>query len=233
MTTAEGWRPSPKVPGSGQLDERERVLTARVHTVVTVEPGTIMVKPLAAASIPRYLRGEISAGQWGRQPPFNAHTIAGTVARLQDTGNLRIPADFFQAFRLDFPGSPFSPNAPVVHTMEIAAIRPSEYVVAFGAPSMLDPEAQLPPNSQEVRETAYAMIEAAEQAGVDPNSYRMEIAPWPYSGTGLSAAGDLALPLWEKVSGPIPTNARIVEHGGPAGPRPIAVYRGSTLGWQQ
>lgn len=232
MTTTEGWRPSPRVPGSGQLDDRERVLTARVHTMVGIEPGTVMVKALAPGSVPRYLRGEVSAGQWGQAPPFSAHAVAGTVARLQDTGDLRTPGDFCQAFRLDFPGSPFRPDAPVIHLLEFAAVRPAEFTVAFGAPSVPDPEAGLPPNSPEVRETAYAMVEAAAQAGVDPNTYRMEIAPWPYSGTGLSAAGDLALPLWEKDCGPIPRGARIVEHG-PAGPRPIAVYHGSTPGWQQ
>lgn len=221
-----------KVPGSGQLDERERVLTARVHTMVTVEPDTVMVKALVPASVPRYLAGEVSPGEWGRRPPFHAHTVAGTVVRLQDTGNLRTPNDFVLALRLDYPGSPFRPDAPVIHLMEFAAVRPSQFLVAFGAPSVLDPAAGLPANSTEVRETAYAMVAAARQAGVDPNTYRKEIAPWPFSGTGLSAAGGpLTLPEWWKRPGPVPRHAVIVEVG-PAGRRTVATYGGATTGWQ-
>jgi hypothetical protein len=226
------WMPSPRVPGSGRLDERERVLTARVHTVVTVEADTVMVKALVPTAVPRCLAGEVSPGQWGRQAPFHSHTISGTVVRLQDTGNLRAPADYFQAFRLDYPGSPFRPNAPVLHLMEFAAVRPSQFLVAFGAPSVLDPSVRLAGNSREVRETAYAMVAAAEVAGVDPNTYRKEIAPWPFSGLGMTAAGSgLTLPEWWKQPGPVPRLAQIVEIG-PAGRRTVARYLGISQGWQ-
>jgi hypothetical protein len=226
------WRPSTRVPGSGQLDDRARVLTARVHTMVLVEPGMTMVKALAPASIPRYLSNEVSAGQWGSKPPFTCHTIAGTVVRQQDTTQIRAADEYRRAFRLDYAGSPFPPNAQTIHLMEFVAGAPEEYLVAFGAPSVLDPAAQLPPNSPEVRETAYAMAEAAETAGVDPNTYRREIAPWPFSGTGLSAGGDLALPEWWKLPGPVPRGALIVELG-PAGRRPVAGYGGATWGWRE
>ena len=227
-----GWQASTRVPGSGQLDERHRVLTAHIHRVIQITAGTMMAKVLAPQSVPRYLRGEVSAGRWGQAPPFDAHVIAGMVVRLEDTARLRTPRDWFQAFRLDFPGSPFRPDAPVVHVLEFAALRPGEYLVPFGAPSVPDPAAGLPPNSPEVRETAYAMVQAAEQAGVDPNTYRKEIAPWPYSGTGLTDAGELALAEWGKQPGPVPAGALIVAHG-PAGRQPVAVYRGRMAGWQE
>jgi hypothetical protein len=224
------WHPSPRVPGSGQLDERERVLTARVHTMVGIETGTPMVKALPPASIPRYLANEVSAGQWGSKPPFTCHTITGTVYRHQDTTGMHTADEFRRAFRLDYPGSPFPPNAQQIHLIEFPAGAPEGYLVAFGAPSMLDSAAQLPANSPEVRETAYAMADAAEAAGVDPNTYRKEIAPWPYAGTGLSAGGDLALPEWWKLPGAVPRGALIVELG-PAGRRPLAHYGGATWGW--
>jgi hypothetical protein len=224
------WRPSPRVPGSGQLDDRERVLTARIHTVVRIEPDTVVVKALPPASIPRYLRNEVSAGRWGSLPPFTCHTVAGTVARHADTGNLGSADEFRRAFRLDYAGSPFPPNAQVIHLMEFVAGSSDQYLVPFGAPSVLDPQAQLPPTSPEVRETAYAMAEAAQAAGVDPNSYRKEIAPWPFSGTGLSAAGDLALPEWWKLPGAVPSGAQIVELS-PAGKRVVASYGGAVRGW--
>jgi hypothetical protein len=140
--------------------------------------------------------------------------------------------EFRRAFRLDYAGSPFPPNAQVIHLMEFAAGPAEGYLVPFGAPSVLDPAAQLPPNSPEVRETAYAMAAAAEAAGVDPNTYRKEIAPWPFSGTGLSAGGDLALPEWWKLPGAVPRGALIVELG-PTGRRPIAGYGGATWGWRE
>lgn len=226
------WRPSPRVPGSGQLDERERVLTARIHTMVRIERDTVVIKALPPATIPRFLRNEVSAGQWGRQPPFTCHTVTGTVVRLQDTTRMRTAEEFRRAFRLDYAGNSFPPNAQTIHLLEFVAGSPDGYLVAFGAPSVLDPKAQLPPNSPEVRETAYAMAEAAEQAGVDPNTYRREIAPWPFSGTGLSSGGDLALPEWWKLPGPVPKNAHIVEIG-PAGRRQIAVYGGAVWGWRE
>jgi hypothetical protein len=230
MTTP--WRPSKRVPGSGQLDERERVLTARIHTMVRIEWDTVVVKALPPAAIPRFLRNEVSAGQWGRQPPFTPHTVTGTVVRLQDTTNLRDADDTRRAFRLDYPGSPFPLNSQTVHLMEFVAGNPDQYLVAFGAPAVLDPAAQLPPNSSEVRETAYAMADAAAAAGVDPNTYRKEIAPWPFSGTGLSSAGDLALPEWWKLPGTVPRGARIVEVGS-GGRRTLASYGGATWGWRE
>lgn len=204
------------------------MLTARVHDVVRVEPGTVMVKVIPQRSVARYLAGEVSAGEWGRRTPFDAHEVSGTVARLQDTTTLRGPADFFQAFRLDYDGSPFAPVQPVIAVMEFAAQRPAQFVVAYGAPTVPDLSVGLP----EVRETAYAMVEAVEAAGVDPNTYRMEIAPWPYAGTGLSAGGALALPVWSKQSGPIPREAVIVEHDNQGRSRRIAMYAGRTKGWQ-
>lgn len=209
------------VPGSGTLSPQERVLTARVHTMVGLAPDTLMVKPLTPSSVDRYLRGEVSAGVVGARPPFDFRLVGGTVARHQDCVNLRQPRDFIQAFRLDYPGSPFRPDLAVLHTMEFPALFPDHYVVPFGAPSV--PTA----DKRAVREAAYAMVDAVKMAGVDPNTYRQEIAPWPYSGTGLTAGGDLAMPEWWKRPGIVPVGARIM-----AGGAVVAVFRGASMGWE-
>ncbi|PPK67978.1 hypothetical protein V5P93_007324 [Actinokineospora auranticolor] len=201
--------------GSVSLSAHERALTARVHAVVTLEPNTVMVKVLTPGSVERYLRGEVSAGVVGARPPFDYRLVGGTVARLQDCANLRTPRDFHQAFRLDYAGSPFHPDA-LVHTMEFPAQHPDRYFVPYGAPD-------------DARQPGYAMTAAALAAGVDPNTVRTEFAPWPYTGTGLTAGGPLALPEWWRQPGLIPLGARIVAHT-PQGPTPIAHWRGY---WQK
>ncbi|RLK60301.1 hypothetical protein [Actinokineospora cianjurensis] len=199
---------------TGSLSDHERALTARVHAIVTLAPDTWLVKVLAPWSVERYLRHEVSPGAVGSQPPFDYRLVSGTVGRLQDCGNLRTPRDFHQAFRLDYAGSPFHPDMPVLHTMEFTAGAPDRYVVPFGAPTG-------------PREPAYAMTAAALAAGVDPNSVRTEFAPWPFTGTGLTAGGPLALPEWWKQPGVIPRGARIVAYT-PRGPHPVALWTAST-----
>ncbi|MGQ0838434.1 hypothetical protein [Actinokineospora sp.] len=206
------------VPGSGGLGQHERVLTARVHTMVALDADTVMVKVLAPGALDWYLRGEVSAGVVGARPPFDFRLVGGTVARRQDCVHLRTPRDHLQAFRLDYAGSPFHPDLPELHTMEFPVLHPDHFVVPFGAPTALD----LSASSPAVRDSAYAMTAAAREAGVDPNTYRTEIAPWPYTGTGLSAGGDLALPLWWRRPGIVPRGARIMAH---PGSRPVAIYR--------
>ncbi|WP_018686726.1 hypothetical protein [Actinokineospora enzanensis] len=198
--------------GSVDLTQHERELVARVHAIVTLEPDTPLVKVLTPGSVDRYLRGDISAGVIGALPPFDYRFVGGMVARLQDCVHLRAPRDYFQAFRLDYAGSPFHPDMPVLHTMEFPALYPDRYVIPYGAPG-------------DARESGYAMTAAALAMGVDPNSVRTEFAPWPYTGTGLTAGGQWALPEWWKQPGVIPAGARIVAHAA-QGVYPVALWQG-------
>ncbi|MTD57779.1 hypothetical protein [Amycolatopsis pithecellobii] len=216
------------IPGSGRLSEHERELVARVHRAVVIEPGTIMLKVLRPGSIERYLRHEISPGVWGQAPPFDHRLVGGTVVRKQDCGRLRTPADFVHALRLDYPLSPFHPGLPMLHTMEFPAMDPAQYVTPLGAPSQPYPEDGFPPDHAEVELVAAAMAQAAERAGVNPNTVRREVRPWPFTGTGLTADADGGVPERWRRFGPIPAGAAIVEY---PQAKPVAVYRGEAFGW--
>jgi hypothetical protein len=224
--------PTPgSVPGSGALTRRERELTARVHTVVTVGPDTILAKPLRPGSLERYLRAEVSAGAWGQDPPFDYRLAGGTVARRQDVAHLATPAAFVRAFRLDYPDSPFRPDLPILHVMEFATVEPAQCVIPLGAPALPYPRIGFPPNMTDVRTAGFRMIDAAEAAGIDPNTYRLELNPWPYSGTGITADPELGVPeRWRRYA-PLPAGATIVEHDQAGRRRPVATYRGAALGW--
>ncbi|HEV2777936.1 MAG TPA: hypothetical protein VGX25_00910 [Actinophytocola sp.] len=223
----------PVVPGSGSLTQDERVLAARVQGLVEIAPDTPMIKLLAPGELERYLRREVSQGEWGRRPPFDFRTVGGIVARAQDTTNLRTPVEFMRAFRVDYPGSPFRPDQPVVHVMEFLAVQPGQFVIPLGAPASLDPSAGLRPNTPAVRDAAYAMIDAAATAGLDPNTYRMEIAPWPYTGTGVTADPELGVPERWKRPSTVPSGATIFQYDPSARKLPVAIYRGAALGWEQ
>ncbi|HEU5473269.1 MAG TPA: hypothetical protein VFV67_21705 [Actinophytocola sp.] len=220
------------VPGSGALTERERALTARVHTVVTVEPDTVLVKPLRPGSLERYLHAEVSAGRWGERPPFDYRVAGGTVARLQDLAGLRTPADLLRAFRLDYPGSPFRPDLPELHLLAFAATQPAQLVIPLGAPALPYPRTGYPPNMTEVRVAALRMIEAAEAAGVDPNAYRMELNPWPYTGTGITADPETGVPVRWRRYAPLPAGAVIMVYRLDGSTSQVASYRGAGFGWR-
>jgi hypothetical protein len=214
------------------LSDYEKQLAARVQGTVTIEPGTVMLKVLRPGSLERYLRREISPGVWGQIPPFDYRLVGGVVARQQDCANLRRPSDYIRAFRLDYPGSPFAAIMPTLHTMEFLAVRPSQFITPLGAPSLPYPRIGYPPNYPEVYAAAVSMEHAAENAGLDPNSYRREVRPWPYTGTGLTAADDLAVPeRWRRFS-PVPANATIFECDAAGRKRPVAIFRGEPLGWE-
>lgn len=221
-----------RVPGSGALSQHERELAARVHTFVKVEPHTIMVKALPPGTLPRFLNGEISEGAWGMEPPFDYRIAGGLVVRAQDVTELRTPADFMRALRLDYPGSPFRPDLPVLHILEFRAVAPNQYVTALGAPSVDDPRNPAPYDSDPVRGAAWAMVDAAEAVGLDPNVYRKQINPWPYTGTGITADPELGVPEWWRRYDPIPADAMIVEHNRDGARTPVAVYRGEAFGWE-
>jgi len=221
-----------RVPGSGALTQHERELAARVHTFVKVEPDTIMVKALAPAALRRYLNREVSQGVWGVAPPFDYRVAGGTVVRAQDVTQLRTPADFMRALRLDYPGSPFRPDLPVLHILEFPALAPNQYVKPLGAPSVDDPNNPVPYDSDPVRAAAWAMADAAEAAGVDPNTYRKQINPWPYTGTGITADPELGVPEWWRRYDPIPGGSTIVEFNREGMRTPVAVYRGEAFGWE-
>lgn len=221
-----------QVPGSGALTQHERELAARVHIHVTIEPDTIMAKALAPGSLRRYLAREVSPGVWGKEPPFDYRVVGGTVVRAQDVAQLRTPAEFVRALRLDYPGSPFRPDLPVLHTLEFRAVAPNQYVIPLGAPTLDDPRNPVPYESDAVRDAAWAMVEAAEAAGLDPNLYRKQINPWPYTGTGITADAELGVPeRWRRYD-PMPGGATIVEYNQNGARKPAAFYRGEAFGWE-
>jgi hypothetical protein len=220
------------VPGSGAMTQRERELTARIHTIVTVDANTILVKVLAPNALARYMRREVSPGVWGKEPPFDYRIVGGTVARMVDVAELHTPAEFLRAFRLDFPGSPFTPRLPMLYVMELATVDPSLVVLPLGAPAPPFPQKGYPPNMSDVRVTAQRMVDAAKQAGVDPNSYRVELNPWPYTGTGITADAELGVPeRWRRYA-PVPPGAAIVGYDQAGNKRPVAIYRGPVAGWE-
>jgi hypothetical protein len=220
------------VPGSGALSQRERELTARVHTVVTVATDTMVAKVLRPGDLERYLRHEVSAGRWDTAPPFDHHLAGGTVARLRDLAGLRTPGDFVRALRLDYPGSPFQADLPVVHVLEFPATEPAQFVTPFGAPTLPYPRVGFPPNMTEVRVVAAQMADAAEASGVDPNTYRIELNPWPFSGTGITADPRLGVPEWWHRYAPLPAGAAIVAVDPTGQRRPVARYLGVPRSWE-
>ncbi|HET9138259.1 hypothetical protein [Actinophytocola sp.] len=222
-----------RIPGSGALTQRERELTARVHTVVTVESDTVLVKPLRPGSLERYLRSEVSAGRWGERPPFDYRVTGGIVGRQQDVAELRTPRELLRAFRLDYPGSPFVPDLPALHVLEFAASEPAQLVIPLGAPASPYPQTGFPPNMTEVRVAARHMIEAAAAAGVDPNTIRMQLDPWPFTGTGLTADPDTGIPVRWRRYAPLPGGAVITEFRTDGSSRPVAQFGGSGYGWRE
>ncbi|SDZ40649.1 hypothetical protein SAMN05421504_11561 [Amycolatopsis xylanica] len=221
------------IPGAGQLTDEEQVLAARVQGFVTIEPDTVMVKVLPSATVTRYLSNEISPGAWGEKPPFDYRMVGGTVARQQDLVNLRTPIEFFRAFRLDYPGSPFAPSQPVLHVLEFSAVDPAQFVTPLGAPGAPTPESGPYTGSAEVREVAFRMVDAAQEAGLDPNTFRMEIAPWPYTGTGVTADPQFGVPeRWKRLS-VLPSAATIFEYNTAGAKTPLAIFRGQGLGWER
>jgi hypothetical protein len=220
------------IPGSGELTQRQRELLARSLTLAPIEPNTVMVKALPPAILGRYLRAEISAGRWGEIPPFDYRRVGGTVARQQDTTHLRTPPDFIRGFRLDYQGSPFRPDQRELHTMEFLAIEPRSFVIPLGAPTLQYPRTGYPPNQADVRIAAHAMIDAARTAGLDPNTYRMELNPWPCSGTGITADPEFGFPERWMCFNPIPNAATIFAYDQVGNKTPVAIYRGVMLGWE-
>jgi hypothetical protein len=220
------------VPGSGTLTQHERELAARVQGFVTIEPETIMVKVLAPGVLQRYLSRAVSSGVWGKEPPFDYRMVGGSVVRAQDVTELHTPADFIRALRLDYPGSPFRPDLPVLHILEFRAVAPNQYVTPLGAPSVEDPSNPAPYNSDPVRAAAWAMADAAAAVGLDPNTYRKQINPWPYTGTGITADAELGVPeRWRRYDR-IPADATIIEYNRDGARIPVAVYRGEAFGWE-
>lgn len=221
------------IPGSGALTRRERELLARVHTIVTVEAGTVLAKPLRPGSLVRYLRSEVSAGRPGGQPPFDYRTAGGIVGRQQDVAELRTPGQLIRAFRLDYEDSPFVPDLPVLHVLEFAATQPAQLVIPLGAPCPTFPKTGSPPNLTEARVIAKHMVAAATAAGVDPDTTRMELNPWPFTGTGLTADPDTGIPVRWRRYAPLPAGAVIIERRADGTSRPVAEFGGGGYGWRE
>lgn len=226
-------QPAPgAVPGSGAMTQSERELTARIHPLVTVDANTVLVKVLAPNALARYMRREVSPGVWGKEPPFDYRIVGGTVARRIDIAEPHTQEKFLRAFRLDFPGSPFTQNLPMLYVMELATVDPNLVVTPLGAPCPPFPARGFPPNMSDVRVASQRMIDAARAAGVDPNSYRLELNPWPYTGTGITADADLGVPeRWRRYV-PVPTGTVIVGYDQSGNRRPVAIYRDAVAGWE-
>jgi hypothetical protein len=191
-----------------------------------------MVKVLAPGSWRRYLAGEVSPGVWGTEPPFDYRVTGGTVVRAQDVTELRTPADFRRALRLDYEGSPFRPDLPALHILEFLAIAPNQYVTPLGAPSVDDQRGTAPYGSDEVLMAKLAMANAAEAVALDPNTYRLQTNPWPYTGTGITADPEMGVPeRWRRYDR-IPVGATIYEHTPDGSQAAVGVYRGEAVGWE-
>ena len=75
-------------------------------------------------------------------------------------------------------------------------------------------------------------VDDAESVGLDPNTYRKQINPWPYTGTGITADAELGVPeRWRRYER-IPAGSTIVEHTRDSTRTPVAVYRGEAFGWE-
>jgi hypothetical protein len=191
-----------------------------------------MVTVLRPGSANRYISKDVSAGVWGREAPFNYRLVGGTVGRQQDATQLRTPADYVTGFRLDFKGSPFRADMPTIETMEFTASDPRYFVIPLGAPALPYPDDHLPDNYSEVRKAAYAMVSAARGSDLDPNSYRMELRTWPYTGTGITGDPNLGFPERSMSFVEVPQAATIFEINQSAVKTPVAIYRGAVLGWE-
>ncbi|MGQ0838436.1 WXG100 family type VII secretion target [Actinokineospora sp.] len=205
-----------QVPGSGQLTPHERDLMARAMKEVDITGGTVMQKVLPEAAVAKYLDGT------------NSPEVGGFVARQQDAGALRTPADLISGNRLDYPNSPYSASQSHISVMEFPAGDPSLYKTPVGAPAV---PGTLPSDSPAVLHARDEMVAAAERAGVDPRTYTPTINEWPYTGAGVTGHPTKGVPefvLTERV--PIPEGATISRYDTGGNKVLVATYD-RVLGW--
>jgi uncharacterized protein YukE len=216
-----------QVPGSGQLTTREKDLMARAMGLVDIEPNTRMQKVIPEGALHGYLGDLNSDGTYSGGPYKD---IRGFTARHQDAGVLHTPADQINGNRLDYRGSPYDTSQPHIHTMEYPAGEPTNYQRPVGAPSVYG---GISGHNPEVQRHADDMMDAADRAGVDPNTYQRSINSWPYSGAGVTAHSTLGIPEFEIQDPlPIPHGATINEYDAAGNKRVVAVYD-EDWGWMQ
>jgi hypothetical protein len=220
------------VPGAGQLSEQERVLLARVHTLVPLTPDTVMIKVLPPGALRIYLTNTVATSVPGEGVTFDHRTVGGYVARAVDAEDLTTPTAFVSAFHWAYPTSGYHANADRLHVMEFAAGPVDRYTVPFGAPAHPDPTFGLPADSPEVGQVADAMAAAAVAAGVAPATFRRQIDFWPFTGTGLTPNGLDGLPVWWRRFDDLPAGASIYEYDQQEGKHLVARYTGRMAGWR-
>ncbi|GLW92216.1 WXG100 family type VII secretion target [Actinokineospora globicatena] len=207
------------VPGSGQLTPHERDLMARAMKEVEVTNGTLMQKVIPDADVANYLNGKYTE-------------VGGFVARHQDAGGLNTPADLINGNRLDYSGTPYDVSQPTIHTIEFPASDASLYRTPIGAPSM-DPSVPggLGATDPRVLAARDDMINAVENAGVNPDRYSPSINQWPYTGAGVTAHPTMGVPEFQMGSRmPIPDGSTINQFDAAGNKTVVAVYD-SVLGW--
>ncbi|MFD8497417.1 hypothetical protein [Amycolatopsis sp. NPDC059657] len=219
------------IPGAGQLSHEQRVLVARSLRLAPIEADTLMVKVLRPGAAGRYLGREVSAGMPGVKPPFHHKLVGGSVSRQQDTTHLRTPVEFVASFRLDFPANAFGAQPSNVQVMEFLAVDPDRFVLPLGAPTLPYPRTGYPENHARVEVAAMDMVAAAREAGIDLDTFRQELNPWPYTGTGITANSELGFPEYWMRFGVVPGGAMIFDYNHQGQKNPVAVYRGAALGW--
>jgi hypothetical protein len=116
------------------LTPEERQQLHDVRMSVPLAPGTPVQRVMPLADAVRYLSDETSDGSDGRTR--FAHTTAfGFTARLQDVAGLTTVAAIVEGLRLDYRGTPFTDDVPVVAALRFQ--RGAELAVPFG-PAMAD-----------------------------------------------------------------------------------------------
>ncbi|SDI59839.1 hypothetical protein SAMN05192558_106348 [Actinokineospora alba] len=202
------------VPGSGALTPHERDLMARAMNAVDITPSTTMQKVIPDNAVQNYLDGT-----WGPQ-------VGGFVARNQDAGVLNTPADLINGNRLDYTGSPYSTSQPNIHVMEFPASDPSMYSTPIGAPHTPD----IPDGSPPVVRARDEMIDAVENAGVNPTTYHPATNQWPFSGAGVTAHPTQGVPEFE-IQGrmDLPPGSAIYRYDAAGNKELVATFDGT--GW--
>ncbi|HET9142717.1 hypothetical protein [Actinophytocola sp.] len=219
------------VPGSGALSQQERILVARVHTMVEPTPDTMMFKVLPAGALRVYLGNLISTAGPG-ELTLDCRTAGGYVARVVDAEDLRTPAAFIKAFHWDYPTVGFPLNASRIHVMEFPAGPVDWYSVPLGAPAHPDPSLGLHHTSPQVRQVADEMVAAGEAAGIDPARIERVIDYWPYTGTGMTPNALDGLPVWRRRYHALPAGTMIFEYDTQGTKNPVAHYQGQLWGWK-
>jgi hypothetical protein len=87
------------------------------RTLIAVEPGTLLHKPIPPRMVEPYLTGRRSV-------------IAGFVHRVADS-SFAHPADYYHAMSLDYEGSEFTPDMQELYLLRWRAVGSESYQVPY------------------------------------------------------------------------------------------------------